>query len=315
MLDTVVTNSRSEESAQYNYADTLATSLKVNWKIDDIIGGDKKLDFSKPFMPESLARVGRLLFLNDDEKRILNQIRGNTYLAIFGLVEEFILPFVLDHIRPSLDQDDYRVRAFLQFAGEEAKHIQLFKRFSEEFEKGFGYKCSVIGPPAEIAKAVLSHNALAVSLLILSIEWMSQAHYVDSIKDDGDLDALFKSLLKNHWLEEAQHAKLDTLMVESIADGLSTEDIEKAVDQLLAIGGVFDDGFKQQTLFELEAFETVTGRSLSETEKEEFIEIEHQASRWTFLGSGLSHPKFLETVERLRPSQRTRLEEVAKVFS
>src|SRR5262249_17475933 len=118
MLETVAATSQTEGPAQYNYADTLATSQKVNWKIDDIIGGDKKLDFSKSFMPDSLCRVGRLSFLSEDEKRILNQIRGNTYLAVFGLVEEFILPFVLDHIRPSLDEDDYRVRAFLQFAGE-----------------------------------------------------------------------------------------------------------------------------------------------------------------------------------------------------
>jgi len=314
MLDTVVTNAKGRVD-QYDYAETLATSQKVNWKIEDIIGGDKKLDFSKPFMPESLARVGRLSFLNDDEKRVLNQIRGNTYLAIFGLVEEFILPFVLDHIRPSLDEDDYRVRALLQFAGEEAKHIQLFKRFSEEFEAGFGLKCAVIGPPAEIAKAVLSHDPLAVALLILSIEWSSQGHYVDSIKDDASLDPQFKSLLKNHWLEEAQHAKLDTLMIESLADGLSAENIEKAVDELLKIGGIFDDGFKQQTVLELESFEAATGRMLSEEERNEFFEVEHQASRWTFLGTGLSHPKFLETVERLNPAQRTRLEEVAKVFS
>ena len=83
----------------------------------------------------------------------------------FGVVEEFILPFVLDHVRPSLDKDDYRVRAFLQFASEEAKHIQLFKIFSEDFQNGFGSECSVIGPPAAVADAVLSHQALAVALV------------------------------------------------------------------------------------------------------------------------------------------------------
>ena len=39
---------------------------------------------------------------------------------------------------------------------------------------------------------------------------MTQLHYLDSVKDDGDLDPLFKSLLRHHWMEEAQHAKLDT---------------------------------------------------------------------------------------------------------
>src|SRR5262245_20714896 len=118
----------------YSYQAALAASEMPRWRIEDIIGGDKRLDFSKPFMPESLARVEPLKFLTTDEKRILHEIRGNTYLCIFGLVEEYILPSVMDHARPELQGDDYRVRALLQFASEEAKHIQLFKRFRQEFE-------------------------------------------------------------------------------------------------------------------------------------------------------------------------------------
>ena len=111
---------------QYTYEGCLEASARVTWQIDDIIGGDKRLDFSKPFMPESLARVEGLSFLTEDERRVLNQIRGHDYLYLFGAVEEFILPFVLDHARPQLAGDDYRIRALLQFAGEEAKHIHLF---------------------------------------------------------------------------------------------------------------------------------------------------------------------------------------------
>ncbi len=73
---------------------------------------------------------------------------------------------------------------------------------------------------------------------------MTQRHYIVSVKDNQNLDAQFKSLLKNHWLEEAQHAKLDTLMVEAIADGMSAAEIEKAVDECLEIGGFLDDGVR-----------------------------------------------------------------------
>lgn len=314
MLATATNNKVDTVAASYSFQETLVVSQKVNWRIEDIIGGDKQLDFSKPFMPESLARVAKMDFLNANEKLVLNQIKGNTYLAIFGLVEEFILPFVLDHVRPSLDEDDYRVRAFLQFASEEAKHIQLFKTFSEEFRKGFASECQIIGPAADVAKAVLAHQPLAVALAILLIEWMSQIHYTDSVKDNQDLDAQFKSLLKNHWLEEAQHAKLDTLMVEAIADGMSEAEIEKAVDEFLEIGGFLDEGLKQQTIFDLEAFERAMGYSLSEDERAEFIKVQHQANRWTYLGSGMVHPKFLATLGKLSPAQRKRIEEVAPVF-
>ena len=313
MLD-AINNNANTAALPYSFRETLEASRKVNWRIEDIIGGDKQLDFSKPFMPESLARVRNLSFLNEEERLILNQIKGHTYLQIFGLVEEFILPFVLDHIRPSLDKDDYRVRAFLQFAGEEAKHIQLFKTFTEEFHKNFPTECGVIGPPSAVAQAILSHQPLAVALAILLIEWMSQRHYIDSIKDDQQLDAQFKSLLKNHWLEEAQHAKLDTLMVEALAKEMTEAEIEKAVDEFLEIGGFLDDGLKQQAIFDLEAFERATGRELNDGEREEFITIQHQANRWTYLGSGMTHPKFLATLEKLSPAQRKRIEDISPVF-
>jgi len=312
MLDAIVKPNKT--TPQYDYRETLVASQRINWQIEDIIGGDKKLDFSKPFMPESLARVEELSFLNPDEKRVLNQIKGNTYLAIFGLVEEFILPFVLDHVRPSLDEDDYRVRAFLQFAGEEAKHIQLFKRFSQEFRENFGSDCAVIGPPTEVAKAVLAHQPLAVALAILLIEWMSQRHFIEAIKDNRALDPQFKSLLRHHWMEEAQHAKLDTLMVEALADGMSEAELEKAVDEFLEIGGFLDEGMKQQTIFDLEAFERATGRKLSAEEREEFLAKQHQANRWTYLGTGMTHPNFRATVGALSTVQLKRIEEVAPVF-
>jgi hypothetical protein len=299
---------------QYDYRETIVASAKVNWRIEDIIGGEKKLDFSKRFMPESLARVEELSFLDQDEKRILNQIRGNAYLAIFGLAEEFILPFVLDHVRPSLDDDDYRVRAFLQFASEEAKHIQLFKMFLKEFEEGFGTSCGIIGPASAIAEEILSHEPLGIALAILHIEWMTQRHYLESVKDDGDLDSQFKSLLRNHWLEEAQHAKLDTRMVEALAAPLGAKEIERGVDEYLEIGGFLDTGIRQQTLLDLESFEKATGRKLNDSEREEFIDVQHQANRWTYLGTGMTHERFLETLGKLNPEQRARIEMVAPLF-
>lgn len=298
----------------YSYQSTLASSEIMRWRIEDIIGGEKRLDFSKAFMPESFARVEPLAFLSDEEKRILNQIRGNAYLSIFGLVEEFILPFVVDHARPQLHGDDYRVRALLQFASEEAKHIQLFKRFRNEFEDAFGTECPVIGPPEAIADAILAHDPLGVALTTLHIEWMVQRHYVDSIKDDQQLDPQFKSLLKHHWMEEVQHAKLDTLMVESLAAGRSEEQIMRGVEEYIEIGGFIDGGLTQQVEFDLDSFERATGRQLTDAEKEEFRKVQLQANRWTYLGTGMTHERVLETLESLTPKARQRIESISPAF-
>ena len=299
----------------YNYQETLAASVKANWRVEDIIGGDKRLDFTKPFMPDSLARVNSLEFLNGDEKILLNQIRGYGYLYTFGLVEEFILPFVLDHVRPHLNEDDYRTRALLQFAGEEAKHIHLFKKFAEEFNQGFVTYCETIGPAEEIGKAVLSHSPLGVALIILGIEWATQKHYLESIRDDNELDPQFKSLLRHHWVEEAQHTKIDTLMLQALTDILTPAQIEKGVSDYASIGGLFDGGLKQQVEFDMQALQRAAGRMLNEAEEKRFRTIQLQALRWTYLGSAMTHRNFLATVGEFSPSVRKQIEEMAPAFS
>jgi hypothetical protein len=299
----------------YTYQGALAASETIRWRIEDIIGGTKRLDFNKPFMPESLARVEPLTFLDSREKKILNQIRGHAYLCIFGLVEEFILPFVLERARPQFPLDsDFRVRALIQFAGEEAKHIQLFKRFREDFEEGFGVNCRVIGPPEAIAKEILSHDELGVAITTLHIEWMVQSHYVESIRDNEALDPQFKSLLKHHWLEEVQHAKLDTLMIESLAQGRTPAERMTAVEEYLEIGGFLDNGLAQQVEFDLQSFELATGRQLTDEERAQFREVQRQANRWTYLGSGMTHERVLETLERLTPQARQKIEDISAAF-
>ena len=280
----------------FTYAKALAASEKINWRVEDLIGGERRLDFAKPFMPESLARIGEIGFLDAEARLKLNHIRAHGYLYTFGLVEEFILPFVLDHARPLLAEDDLRTRALLRFASEEAKHIHLFRTFEREFQAGFGTDCAMIGPAEEVGKAVLAHHPLSVALLILQVEWMTQRHYLESIRDNQGIDEQFKSLLRHHWMEEAQHAQLDTLMVEALAENRDARQIEQAVDGYLEIGGMFDGAFKQQAAFDLDALQRATGQVYGAAEAARIVAVQHQAMRWTYLGSGISHPNFLRSV-------------------
>jgi len=297
----------------FNFKSTLASSLRAQWELDDVLREDQELDFSRNMMPESLARTAAVPGLTADEQRVLNQIAAHEYLSMFGIVEEFLLPFVLDQARPELRGDDWRVRALLNFAGEEAKHIHLFKRFHAAFVRRFPVECQVIGPSEAIGAEILRHDPFAVSLVILMIEWMTQQHYLGSIKDDGDIDPLFKSLMKFHWMEEAQHAKLDTLIVEALAEGRTEEQIDKAIDEFFEIGAFLDDGLKQQTIFNLDALEKVIGRKLEN--REEIEAQQHQAGRWTFIGSGMVHERFKATLKQLSPRAAARIAEAAPLFA
>ena len=300
----------------FQYPAILAASNRAAWQLDDVIAPGAKLDFSRPMMPEKLARTAELDMLTEAERLTFNHIRSHEYLCMFGLVEEFILPFVMDHVRADLpDADDVRVRALLQFAAEEAKHIQLFKRFEQAFNAGFGTECEIIGPPEAVAKVVLGHEPLSVALFILMVEWMSQSHYVDSVRGEARLDPLFANLLRCHWIEEAQHAKLDTLMVEALADGMSEDRIRDAVDGFLEIASFFDAGLKQQSLFNLAALERAIGRSLNEADREELLSQQHQALRWTYLGSGLVHKEFRATLGMLSRNELDRIDALAPSLS
>jgi len=299
---------------QFSYKEALRTSERIAWRVEDLIGEDKQLDFSRPFLPESLAGTAALDFLTPTERLTLNHIRGHGYLYMFGMVEEFILPFVLDHARPLLALDDYRTRALLEFAAEEAKHIHLFKCFRESFEAGFGLACEMIGPAEAVAKAVLAHQPLAIALTILQVEWMTQRHYLESVRDDRELDPQFTSLLQHHWMEEAGHAKLDTLTVASLAQGMDEAAIARAVDEYLAICSMLDLGLTQQVAFDVATFTRATGRKLEATERLAFVEAQQKAIRWTFLGSGMTHRNFLSTLGGLSQAARQRVERISPTF-
>jgi hypothetical protein len=297
----------------FNYQATLASSLRAQWELDDVLRADQDLDFTRNMLPESLARTAALSSLSTDEQRTLNHIAAHQYLCMFGLVEEFILPFLFDHARPMLRGDDYRIRALLNFASEEAKHIHLFKRFHAAFVRGFPVECQVIGPSEAIGAEILRHDPLAVGLVILMIEWMTQQHYLGSIRDNGDIDPLFKSLMKHHWMEEAQHAKLDTLIVDALAEGRSEAEIDKAVDEVFEIATFLDGGLKAQAEFNIDALEKAINQTV--LNREELIAQQHQAARWTFIGSGLVHERFKATVENISPKAAARFAEAAPIFA
>jgi hypothetical protein len=300
----------------YDYRTTLEASHRINWKLEDVIAG-RTLDFGKPFLPEALAGVDGIHCLSAAEKLKLNQIRGFTYLYLFGVVEEYIVPALLEHAGTTSPGDDHEMRALLRFAEEEAKHIQLFKWFVGEFQRGFATPCGTIGPAREIAAAVLNHSRFGVFLATLQIEWLTQRHYVESVKDNARerLDPLFVSLLRHHWLEESQHAKLDTLILDKLASGLDGQRIESGIDDYMDIGKVLDGGLAAQVELDLESLQSAIGRLLSADAKAEIRQAQLKAYRWTFLLSGITHPSFDKSLREVSAPGHARVAELARAIS
>lgn len=296
------------------YESALRASERVAWRLDEVLPEGSVFDFERPFLPDSLVGASALEFLSAAEQLALNQIRAHGYLCTFGLVEEFILPFVIERLSERVDARLSELQALLAFAGEEAKHIELFRRFRAAFERGFRQRCEVIGPASAIREHVLGRSELGVGLLILHIEWMTQQHYLAMVKGDTSLEPSFARLLHQHWLEECQHARIDGWIVESVAAGSSSEERADGFGDYVRLLEFFSGGLDQQVELDLEALERVTSRRLSEPERSRFRDVQRKAQQRTFLSSGLEHPRVRSALEAVYPEGRTALEALARRY-
>jgi hypothetical protein len=293
----------------YSYAKCLDGSLHRAWTVEDVFQ-DRDFDFSKPFLPDRIAGVRDIVCLDDNEKRLLNQIRGNSYCHLFAFVEEFIVPMVLEHATRDVYGDETRLWSLLWFAEEEVKHQEMMRRAIEQIQKGFGQECGLVDGREAVARAVLATSPLTALLLTSLIEWFVQLHYVEHVRDDQDLDPLFRDILRFHWIDESRHAKLDSLLIEEVTRNLSVEQREAAIDELLALGTAVDGLLAAQVELDIESLEALTGRTFTDEERNEIRTAQQHSYRWTFLVSGLEHARFVEIVQELTTQGMPKLDAV-----
>lgn len=301
-------------SDAYSFTDCLSQSLKSAWTVEDCFQG-RTFDSNKRFLPDRISGVDNIKCLNEDEKLKLNQIRGYSYCHIFAFVEEFIIPMVMDHARRDVYGDETRLRYLLRFAEEETKHQDMLNRAMEKIETGLGKSCGAISGREAVAEVVLGKSPLAALLLTSAIEWFTQLHYVEHVQDSEDLDPLFRDILKFHWLDEAQHAKADALLIKEIAGDLSKEARESAVDEFLELGMAIDGLLGQQIELDIESLGAVTGRDFSDEEKDEIRDHQRRSYRWTFLVSGLEHKNFVQLVNELTETGGQKIAGAAEALS
>lgn len=299
----------------FDYASCLANSDKVTWTLDDVMPSGTELDFSRPFLPEQLVMLKPVTCLNDHEKKRLNQIVGNAYINLFGFVEEYILATVVQHANAEMFGDRTAVRALCRFAEEEAKHMQLFDRYREAFNRGFGHDCGVLESAVQVAEVIMSKSPIAVMVLTLHIELMTQQHYTECIKDNTQIDPFFASLLRYHWLDESQHAKLDTLELEKLAVMAAPEELEQAVDQYLEILGAFDGLLQAQAEMDLASLSADIQRTFDQAEREQMMNALKSSYRKTFIVYGMTNPGFVKIMGSMSKHGQARIADKVSAYN
>ena len=298
----------------YTYDACLRGSVTKAWTVDDCFRG-RDFDFTKPFLPDRIAGVAPIGCLTKDEKRMLNQIRANSYCHIFAFVEEYIVPLVMDRARTDVYGDETRLWSLLRFAEEEVKHQEMLRRACDQFEAGFGTSCGLVPGREEVAGAVLDTSPLTALLLTSMIEWFTQLHYVEHVRDRAELDELFRDILRFHWIDESRHARMDSLLIDEVARDLGPEDRKTAAAGLLELGGAVDGLLAQQVELDIDALQVATGRSFTDDERDDIRAHQQRAYRWTFLVSGLQHPNFVGIVGELTAAGQGKIAAAAQALA
>lgn len=275
----------------YAYSACLESAHRIQWKLDEVLG-TKRFDPRKLWMPASLSGAAGLEFLSQDERRVLNQLELAAYAHLFGYVEEFIAPMVttLAH-EHELDRRD-AFEALANFAAEEVKHMNLFRRVRDRVQEQLGVELELLRDETGTARYVLGKSMGAALLLTSSIEWMTQRHYLEAFAEDGALDPLSKSIFKAHWLEESQHAQLDHLETVRAFEAMSAEERERAVDDLIELVASVHGLLVQQVAHDVANLERCVGRTFGAAHRGELHRALLDAKRWTFLTTGVTHPNF-----------------------
>ncbi|UJR86054.1 diiron oxygenase [Sandaracinus amylolyticus] len=291
----------------FDYESCVRASEKVAWAIDDVMPPGTRLDFTRPFLPRTLAGRDELAFLNGRERRVLNQINGNAYLNLFAFVEEYILAVMTQHAHAELFGDHDAIRALLRFADEEAKHQKLFYRYVDAFRRDAGYDTEVLEGASDVASVVMSKSPIAVMMVTLHLEIMTQAHYVECIRDDDTIDPFFSKLLRMHWLEESQHARIDALELDKLLRLASPAQIEEAFADYLDLVAAIDGLLRTQAEMDARVLSRATERTFAAPERDAIVDSQHAGYRRTFLTFGMTNPMFARHLETIWPAGAARV--------
>jgi hypothetical protein len=274
------------------YGKCLHNAQKVNWDIDADVIRFRQLDMDSKFLPDSLSLVAQLPFLGQAQQRLLSRVQGRTYAYLLGLFERFINAKVLELGREHCLGDQVALAALLQFVQEELKHQELFRRLERLADLVLPPGYRMTADPDSAASTMLRKSTWAVLALTCVVEIFTQAHYIESIRNDSDLSPLFKDVFHFHWIEEAQHAALDELEWQRVHDAMQPQAIDAAVTDLVELVRTVDGILQTQAAADGDYFCSCAGVYLGREQSNAVKACLLKAYRLQYIVSGARIERF-----------------------
>jgi hypothetical protein len=297
------------------YQSCIQNSERVSWRLDELLPKDTVIDFSRRLLSDSLTGTEGISCLSAEEKLMLNQIRSNSYAHLFLFLEEYAVALAAARASLELHENPTHMRALLRFTEEEIKHQQLFARYTSLFARGFKVAPALLDNQVAVAKAIMTKSHLGVLIFNLHMELMTQQHYVETVRGNEreNLDPQFCNMLKHHWLEEAQHTRLDFLEAQKIM-AREPETIAAAMTEYSELLQALRGTLNAQLQLDLQTFEKAAGREFTGAERNEIFAAQERSYIWSFIGVGMKAPLFLSRLRAISPVAEQRVLELAPQY-
>jgi hypothetical protein len=140
---------------------------------------------------------------------------------------------------------------------------------------------------------------MAVLLMSLHLEWLTQRHSLASVPCLEELDPFFRSLLLDRRLEDSRHAGVDELKVKKWARLSSPSVRARAVAEYFEMLRGLDALLVKQVKLDLGTLIARTGRILTDAEREAFSEVQHRSYRDAFMVTGMAESLLSDVLREL----------------
>lgn len=286
------------------YANCIAVSKRIRWEIENDVFRGRQFEFDKKFLPDGLSKVQELVFMTDNEKRLLSQIQGRTYANMFGLVERFICAKIMEISGDYVFGDQVALEALVRFSDEELKHQELFRRIDKMIGEKMPAGYQFLPQPNDVAAVVLEKSSWAVLALTCHIELFTQAHYKQSIEPDSNLSDLYRDVFLFHWKEESQHAILDELEWVRENQKLTDQKRDRAVQDLIDLVVAVDGILQVQSQADATYFSQICDEQYNAEQRQAVGNNILDAYRWQYIISGVQEPRFQKVLGNMINQQQ-----------
>lgn len=120
-------------------------------------------------------------------------------------------------------------------------------------------------------------------------------------------------MLKHHWLEEAQHTRLDFLEAQKVL-AQDPEALDVALTEYAELLEALRGTLTAQLALDLQTLEKAVGRAFTPEERKHLSESQERSYVWGFIGMGMKAPLFLSRMRALSPIAEQRVRELAPKY-